>query len=41
MVKNLGSLLQPLFFIILGVIVGFIVIAFIMAYVSIISSLAG
>ena len=39
MVKNLGSLLQPLFFLILGGFVGFIVIAFILAYVSIIASL--
>jgi type IV pilus assembly protein PilC len=41
MVKNLGSLIQPLIILILGGIVGFIVIAFIMAYISIISSLVG
>ena len=41
MVKNLGSLLQPLFFLIIGGIVGFIAIAFIMAYAAILTSLAG
>lgn len=41
MVKNLGSLIQPLIIIILGTIVGFIALAFIMAYVSVIASLAG
>ena len=39
MVKNLGSLLQPLILIILGSFVGFIVIAFVMAYVTLISKL--
>lgn len=40
MVKNLGSLIQPLIFIVLGAIVGFIVIAFIMAYIAVIANLA-
>jgi type II secretory pathway component PulF len=39
MVKNLASLVQPLLVIILGTFVGFIVIAFVMAYVSVILSL--
>ena len=41
MVKNLASLLQPLIIIILGSIVGFVAIAFVMAYISVIASLAG
>jgi type II secretory pathway component PulF len=41
MVKNLASLVQPLLVIVLGSIVGFIVIAFVMAYVSVILSLTG
>ena len=41
MVKNLGSLIQPLIILVLGGIVGFIVLAFVMAYVSVISGLAG
>ncbi len=41
MVKNLASLLQPLILIVLGSFVGFIVIAFVMAYVTLISKLTG
>ena len=41
MVKNLGSLIQPFLTIALGGFVAFIVIAFMMAYVSVISGLAG
>ncbi len=41
MTKNLGALVQPLLIIVLGAIVGFIVIAFVMAYVSILSGLMG
>jgi type II secretory pathway component PulF len=41
MVKNLGSLIQPLIILVLGGIVFFIVIAFVMAYISIIANLAG
>jgi type II secretory pathway component PulF len=41
MVKNLGSLIQPLILLGLGAVVGFIVIAFLMAYVSVIANLAG
>lgn len=39
MVKNLGSLIQPLILIVLGSIVGFIVISFVLAYVALISKL--
>jgi type II secretory pathway component PulF len=39
MVKNLGSLIQPLILIVLGAFVGFIVISFVLAYVSLISKL--
>lgn len=39
MVKNLGNLIQPLIMLVLGGIVFFIAIAFIMAYVSLIGSL--
>ncbi len=39
MVKNLGSLIQPLILIVLGSFVGFIVIAFVLAYVTMISQL--
>ncbi|MBX6314551.1 MAG: type II secretion system F family protein [Isosphaeraceae bacterium] len=41
MVKNLGHLIQPLIVIVLGGIVFFIALAFVMAYVSILGSLAG
>jgi type II secretory pathway component PulF len=41
MVKNLGSLIQPLIVIGLGGIVLFIALAFIMAYISILGNLAG
>jgi type IV pilus assembly protein PilC len=41
MVKNLGSLIQPLIVIFLGGIVLFIALAFIMAYISVIANLAG
>ena len=41
MVKNLGSLIQPFLTILLGGFVAFIVVAFIMAYASLISGLAG
>ena len=40
MVKNLASLLQPLIIIVLGSIVGFVAVAFVLAYVSVIASLA-
>lgn len=40
MVKNLSSLIQPLILIVLGTIVGFIAIAFIMAYISVIANLS-
>jgi type II secretory pathway component PulF len=40
-VKNLGTLIQPMLTIILGGIVFFIVVAFMMAYVSILGKIAG
>jgi type II secretory pathway component PulF len=39
MVKNIGSLIQPLIVIVLGAIIGFIALAFIMAYVAVLMSL--
>jgi type II secretory pathway component PulF len=39
MIKNLGALVQPLITIVLGGIVGFVLIAFVMAYVSILLSI--
>jgi type IV pilus assembly protein PilC len=41
MVKNLGSLIQPLIVIVLGGIVGFVALAFIMAYISVLATLGG
>jgi type II secretory pathway component PulF len=41
MVKDIGSIIQPLILIVLGGIVFFIALAFVMAYVSVISGLAG
>ena len=41
MVKNLGSLIQPILTVVLGGFVLFIALAFIMAYVSLISGMAG
>lgn len=41
MVKNLGSLIQPILMLVVGGIVFFIVLAFIMAYISVIAKLAG
>ena len=41
MVKNLGSLVQPLIMIFLGLVVFFIILAVILPYISALSSLAG
>jgi type II secretory pathway component PulF len=40
-VKNLASLLQPLFFMVVGAIVGFVAIGFVAAYAAVLTSLAG
>ena len=41
MVKNLGSLVQPLIMIFLGGVVLFIILAVLLPYIAMISSLAG
>ncbi len=41
LIKNIGSVIQPLLMIVIGGIVGFIVIAFLMAYVAVLTSLMG
>lgn len=41
MIKNIGDVIKPLLMIVIGGIVGFIAIAFIMAYVAVLTSLMG
>jgi type II secretory pathway component PulF len=41
MIKNLGSLIQPLIVIVLGSVVGFVALAFVLAYITVLANLAG
>jgi type II secretory pathway component PulF len=41
LIKNIGSVIQPLLMIVIGGMVGFVVVAFLMAYVAVLTSLMG
>jgi type II secretory pathway component PulF len=41
LIKNIGSVIQPLLMIVIGGIVGFVAVSFIMAYVAVLTSLMG